>query len=289
MIQKIGVVGVKPIMFGANRIKENPESKPSYSEVSNDEFVRGFLRENLDDGLGVEYKYADTIGTMQYDDKFQYVDAVLKKKADDKNTSQKQVKKEYSVDESCLRQLGYSYCNSRRKNEVYTGARLISKPNGVEMAKKAGIKTVISIEGIMNEIYSEPVEKAGMKFDTLDNIGNKTLRLFGIIKTQYHEPEILNKLIERPETWMTQDENGNKLKNIDKNIEDVQEFIDILDGKKEEYPLPIYYGCQWGTNRTYVWHLFYDMMKNEDRTKPLSEEKVKKLQEFKKDIEDLFY
>ncbi len=288
MINKINNINIKNVSFCSNHVSSD-EPKAQYQSEKNDKYVRDIIRDDIDEHLGVAYKYADTIGKMSYVDLIIQMGKFTKSSAlDDIPTEKPPTKTELHVDESKLREIGFPYCNCKRKNELYSGPRLVTKPNGIELAKQAGIKTVLSLENHADEFYCDPVEKVGLKYIALSEIGNHTLHVFDIIPTQ-SEAKTLDKIIDNPEVWITQNPDGTKIQNIDKTIEDVQTFFDILDGKNDDCPLPMYFGCQWGTNRTFTWYQFYKILKNEDRTKPLSHEKIEELIQFRKDTRDAFY
>lgn len=287
MISKINSVNNR-ISFRSNLDESKRPTTNVYlahSENDNDVFVRKYVREHIEDTLGVPYKYADVLGRMSAYDIRMYLNTPIEEKP-----AQATIKKEIKFDEKYLSDYGYAYCNPRRKNELYSGARLITKPGVLEAAKKAGVKTVLSLEMLGEDHYREPVEETGMNFIQLNDIGNKTLRIFDIIPT-YHEknPKVIARLTTRPELWQTLNLDGTKAEKIDPMVEDVQAFIDILNGDNEDYPLPLYYGCQWGTNRTFAWNHFYNILKDADRTQPLSEDKVKQLIELRDLMEDAYY
>ena len=98
--------------------------------------------------------------------------------------------------------------------------------------------------------------------------------------------ELLKELYRHPDIWVTRDENGDIKKDADKNILDLQMFFDILDGNNKNYPTPIYYGCDFGSESTSVWTDVYMLLRNQDKTKPLSADVVAKLIEIEEDCAD---
>ncbi|MBE7705906.1 MAG: hypothetical protein E7Z91_01485 [Cyanobacteria bacterium SIG30] len=201
-----------------------------------------------------------------------------------KEIEEKAQKENVKVDEDLLKSLGHSYGYKKIPNLLYSGATLSSVKNGFETAKNAGIKSVLALE---NDFDKEKAEKAGLNFIALRSIGNGTLNVFSIIPKRYSEC-LLREMIKDPEMWATQDENGNIKENASKKMCDMQEYLDILSGKDERYPYPMYYGCQWGTTRTWAWTTLHKILANEDRSKPLSPEVLEKLKNLDEELEDAY-
>ena len=258
-----------------------------YTQQENDVVVREKIREHIENNFNATYHFPNqfdrkSIEQLKGEFKF-YSSTNAGEKADETGSNP-----ETKVDELKLRKkLNWGYLNRKRKDELYSGPALSKINGGCAILKNGGFNSILALESDNDSNYGKIARSEGLKFVGLENIGNGTLHVFCIIHTQ-HKPEVLMSLIEHPEEWATMNPDGTKKETVDKAVSDIQDFIDIMDGKNEDYPLPLYFGCDLGSNRTYYWNLFYNILKNEDRTKPLSEEVIQKLQEFDKDTEDCY-
>lgn len=241
-------------------------------------YARQVIRQRLEENLGCLYLYQNQFDTQSYKEIKSKLDAKAASNLYSTNTVGQSMHK---VNYSALEELNI-FAHEKRKNELYSGARLLSKINGIKTAAKAGIKTIVSIAPDTSGKYEEEAKEAGLNFITIDKIGNKKLRFSSITPDKIQNGDLLKKLIRYPEEWATTDENGNVKTDVSKDIYDLQSFIDILDGKNPDYPLPIYYGCEMGCEKTSAWTTIYNILKTEDRTKPLSEEALRKLVKFEK-------
>lgn len=260
-------------------------------EVSNDEIVRNYIKFNMGYNYGPDFLYSGQIGTKSLEQiKSEYRRLAAKNLYSTSNpVDTNELNETNKVDITKLKKLskGTWFANIKRENELYSGARLTSVVNGLDTAKQAGIKTIVALEGNDYDNYDKQAKEAGLNYIALKDIGNKTLNIFSIIPTQTGG-KVIYDLIREPEKWATQNADGTIKPNASKEILDVQNFIDILDGKDKNLPLPIYYGCSYGTTRTYAWTTFYNILRNADRTKPLTDEKTDELFELAEDLESAF-
>lgn len=182
------------------------------------------------------------------------------------------LKKEYLVDSDAVfamkKNLNVSI-RERRANEIYCGKQLSNNPEALKALKEAGIKTVICLVPYLG--YKENAQNVGLNFTDLNSLGARNLSAFDISKRGQLLPELIN----RPESY-SEDYNDK--------ISDLKKFVKILNGEDENYPLPIYIGCQNGTDRTFYWLSIYNILKDEDPSKPLSSETVYKLADFYENI-----
>ena len=91
---------------------------------------------------------------------------------------------------------------------------------------------------------------------------------------------MMKQLIKDPSSY-TEDRPNSK-------ISALKMFIKTMNGDNPDIPLPIYFGCHQGTDRTYMWYKLYNILKDEDMNKPLSSEKVQELAQFVHDADDYF-
>ncbi len=274
-----------------DRNKDFEDSKTQYV-LDNDQsaLVRYHIRDNIEKHFDPTYLYLHEFGRRSPQEIKNAMQKIAAKNAycqccEEENNNTCKV----NVDIQKLNNLGIAYGNERRKNELYSGAKLSTIPEGrgIEAAKEAGIKTIVALEGTPGDEYEKMSKKAGLNHVCLFEIGNKTLNPFAIIPT-YVGGKVIKQLISNPSCWATQEPNGTTKQNASPEICDLQEFIDILDGKNEKFPLPIYYGCSYGTNRTYAWTAIYNILRDADRTQPLDEKHFDDLIELYGDLEDTF-
>lgn len=284
MINKIGYCiqpTARKISFGAKRNVQN----------ENDVMVRNVLRDRIEGNLDASYNYLsemDNLTAEQMRSRLVRVAKSTRHQKDLIHPHRSNLKVDYHMLKSAIGNSGF--VSAKRDNELYTGPRLNKYPDGIKAAKQAGINSIVSLEPIDFGYSQDGVKEAkenNMKLVAIRDIGYGTLHTFAVIPTASDAP-LLNRLMDYPEVWATQDENGNIKENADKNILDAQELIDILNGVHEDYPMPVYYGCDFGTNRTYSWHSFYNILKDCDRRKPLDEETVEKLAYLYEDLKDLY-
>lgn len=243
--------------------------------------ARRIMRNRIEESLGCEYLYLNQLQHLTseqiYSQLNQLASANLYAKEKKSNTNK-------FVNYQALQNLKL-FVRQKRKNELYSGGMLIKAKNGVETAAKSGIKTVVCLVPDFDSKYEKAVKNAGMNFLLINDIGNKKLRALSIT-SDLCESSILRRLIRNPKEWATVDETGKIKENAKQDICDMQDFFDILDGKNPQFPLPIYFGCEYGSERTYAWTTIYNILSGEDKTKPLSEDAVKKLIKFEKEESD---
>lgn len=245
-------------------------------------YAREMMRLRLEKMLGAEYLYQDQFKRQTIDE----IKQDLSRKAssglcDDKNMQTSK----HKVDYSKLEKLKL-FVREKRKNELYSGGKLSMKKDGIRSAVEAGIRTIVSMGPDIGGKYEKEAKNAGLNFISVDKIGNCKLDFSSITPDTSRDGLLLRKLIRYPNEWATVDKNGKQKDDASKDVCDLQSLIDILDGKNAEYQLPIYYGCEFGCERTSAWTAIYNILKNEDRTKPLSAESLKKLIKFESEESD---
>lgn len=280
-----------------NSLYARPIQKTSFKgrDISkNDINVRNYIRERLESNFDATYGYANQMDSLSAEQMKNRLLRQANSKRYKENLENSTKHEGPRVDFEELKKITGKpsfYIASKKDHKLYTGPRLNKYPDGIKKAAKAEIKTVISLEPLSfgyDEKSVEEAHKAGVELISIKELGNKTLTTFSVIPTYSIDAPILKKLFSHPEYWATKDENNEILPHSDKEILDAQEFINILNGENEKYPYPIYYGCDFGTNRTYSWSSFYDILKNCDQTKPLDEESIEKLVMLYKDLEEVF-
>ncbi len=280
---------ISPISFGYGNKPNNDKETDKYSrdeQMFGDVLSRREIRNHIESSFDATYLYGHEIGAKtltQLKSEFKHLASANPLSQKHSNSQNKN-----KVDFSKLKELGSSFAHEKRQNELYSGAKLTAHPEGFKKAKEAGIKTIIALEGIPNDNYQTQAIENGFNYKCLLDIGNNSLGVFSIIPTQTGGKALYN-LIAHPENWAVENSDGSRKEDVqDKNVCDIQEFIDILDGKNQELPLPIYYGCAYGTNRTYAWTALYNILRDADRTKPLDDEKIDKLVELADNLEEAY-
>lgn len=182
-------------------------------------------------------------------------------------TQHKTTKKE--VDVELLKKLKISAFRERRANELYSGAQLTDCSSKLDEIKKAGIKSVYSL--VPSDEYKAEVEKRGMHYHSLIQ---SELSIFDI------NGDVMEKLINNPKSFVNEEN--------DPKIQGIKDFVKTLNGDNPQMPLPMYFGCHYGTDRTYFWHRLYTILKDVDMEKPLPDDKVQELAEFMQDVDDHF-
>ena len=176
------------------------------------------------------------------------------------------------VDLELAKKAGIYSFSERRKNELYTGAELSCEPEKLKKLKEAGINSVISL--VVYGGYEENARKAGLKFTDIFDLANSGLNVFDI------RDNLIKQLIRHPEYYADDDVKGK--------IAGLKEFVNILNGKSVQFPPPVYFGCQWGTDRTFMWYQLYLILKDAPQDKPLSEDVIQKLVKYSQDVEETF-
>lgn len=183
--------------------------------------------------------------------------------------TEKKQKKEFKVDVDLLKSLNISSFRERRQNELYSGEQIYCTPENLETLKKTGIKTIF---GLCPYLEKDKIKEAGFAYSDLLSLNNARISVFDI------KGDLLKDLIRNPSLYT---ENDGKIGGL-------KTFIKTLNGENPELPLPIFFGCHNGTDRTFMWFQLYNMLKDEDMTQPLSSEKVDELARFVQDAEEYF-
>ena len=241
-------------------------------------YARSLIREKIEANFDSSYQYLNQHGHLRPDEMYKKLygrKSKIKESGENKNIERLETQK--ANPDIMQEKLGGYYSCGMNDNTLIRGARLISMDNGIDVAKEAGIKTVLALEPDILGDYGKAVTEKGLNFVSLSNIGHKKIHIRSIIPSPYQKETLLDELIKKPEIWATRNKDGSIKDDALDEILDLQEFIDILDGKNKKYPLPIYYGCQLGTDRTFAWTETYKALKNVDRTKPLDEKTIENL------------
>lgn len=181
-------------------------------------------------------------------------------------------KKKKDVNLPLLKEQGiYSFCE-RRKNELYTGAQLSNEPEKLKALKKAGINSVVSL--VIYQDYEQNAKEAGLNFTDIFDLGNSGLNVFDI------RENLIKQLINHPDLYADEDIKGK--------IAGLKEFVNVLNGKSKDFPPPVYFGCQLGTDRTFLWYQLYQILKDEPQDKPLSPDVVEQLVKYSQEVEECF-
>ncbi len=176
------------------------------------------------------------------------------------------------VNAEIMKGLNLPAYRERRPNELYSGGNLAYQPEKLKALKEAGIKSVLCFVNYPD--YKENAEAAGLKYIGLNSIKDAGLNVFDI------KGDLIKDLINHPEIYAENSDGGK--------ISALKEYIRILNGESEDLPLPLYFGCQNGTDRTILWYQLYEILKNEPMDKPLSPNVVGQLAEFRNEVEDYF-
>ena len=255
-----------------SRVSSNQISFKSIQEEyrNNDIKDREEIRKGIERDFNATYEYLHQIGILNK----KAVKHTLKGKYTVEEAEQERRKKavktdlyENPVDVESLKDAKIHAFRERSKNKIYTGEKLAYEPEKLDLLKKSGINTVLCL--ITYPEYQENAKAHGLNFIELPKIGNHSLsaRNFKAIKS----------LINNPEFYVDGMDS--------KEISDLKDFVDIVQGRNAEYPHPLYMGCQWGTDRTFEWYSIADILKDQSRTEPLSKDRVEKLTELIKIIE----
>lgn len=237
---------------------------PSKQDVTHD-----VIRAHFEEQLGPYFYYIDQIAKEK-----QVMHLKPQKKNSDdywKESCYTHKENNHKVDFSKLQKLGLPALRERRQNELYSGFQLHCVPEELDSVKKAGIKSVF---GLVPYYEKDVVEKSGLVYKDLATVSSTPLSVFDI------NGDLIQNLIKHPEIYA----NGNS----DEKTESLKMFVKTLNGDNPDVPLPIYFGCHNGTDRTFLWYHLYTILKDEDMDKPLSQEKVRELAEFTCDLADYF-
>lgn len=225
--------------------------------------TRDIIRAHVEEQLGPEIFYAEQLKKERM--------AMVTHTSHLPNTY-KPTKSKRRVDAAIINSAGIYAFSERRKNELYSGAELSQQPEKLKILKKAGIQSIVSL--LPYEDYRQNANGAGLRYTNISELGNSNLNVFDI------ENDLIDQLIRHPEQYASKEKDGK--------IAGLKEFVKILNGESDDFPLPIYFGCQLGTDRTFLWYQLYLILKNENQNKPLSEETVQKLVKYSQEVKDSF-
>lgn len=225
--------------------------------------TRDIIRAHVEEQLGPEIFYAEQLKKERM--------AMVTHTSHLPNTY-KPTKSKRRVDAAIINSAGIYAFSERRKNELYSGAELSQQPEKLKILKKAGIQSIVSL--LPYEDYCQNANGAGLRYTNISELGNSNLNVFDI------ENDLIDQLIRHPELYASKEKDGK--------IAGLKEFVKILNGESDDFPLPIYFGCQLGTDRTFLWYQLYLILKNENQNKPLSEETVQKLVKYSQEVKDSF-
>ena len=219
------------------------------------------IRAHFEEQLGPNFFYLEQIAKERQ--------ALIKPWDRIKKMDQRGEKQEVNVDVDLLKSLKISSFRERRENELYSGEQVSCRPEDLQTLKKAGIKTVF---GLCPYLEKEKIEEAGLFYSDLLSLNNARMSVFDI------NGDMLKDLVRNPDLFM--DESGK--------IGGLKTFIRTLNGENPELPLPMFFGCHNGTDRTFMWFQLYNLLKDQDMTKSLSDDAVEKLARFVQDAEEYF-
>ncbi len=246
------------IAFGADIVYKNRYIKDKQDQTLD------IIRAHLEEQFGPEFFYAEQLekeNAMRYSPRHYFFPK-----------ESEAIKKRENVNIDLIRQQGiYAFCE-RRKNELYTGSQLSDQPEKLKALKKAGINSIVSL--VVYNDYEENAKAAGLNFTDIFDLGNSGLNVYDI------RENLIKQLINHPEYYAN--------KNIKGKIAGLKEFINVLNGKSKKYPPPVYFGCQLGTDRTFMWYQLYLILKDESQDEPLSPEVVEKLVKYSQEVEETF-
>lgn len=251
-------INIPSISFGAGFVYKD-RYIPNKQDITHD-----VIRTDLEEKLGPYFFYFDQL------DKEKDMPALgINKTSALPHILSKQPQKQNIVDEGLLESLKIYAFRIRRKNELYSGEQLVGKTDKIAGLKSAGIKSIYSLAP--DDEYKQQVEDSGLNYFSLIQSG---LSIFDI------NGDMIKNLINNPESYVNE---GN-----DEKIQGLKDFIKTLNGQNPDMPLPIYFGCHYGTDRTLFWYKLYKILKDEDMNKPLSNEAVNLLAEFAQEVNEHF-
>ena len=219
------------------------------------------IRAHFEEQLGPNFFYLEQIAKERQ--------ALIKPWDRIKKMDQRSKNQAVKVNVDLLKSLNISSFRERRENELYSGEQVSCRPEDLQTLKKAGIKTVF---GLCPYLEKEKIEEAGLFYSDLLSLNNARMSVFDI------NGDMLKDLVRNPDLFM--DESGK--------IGGLKTFIRTLNGENPELPLPMFFGCHNGTDRTFMWFQLYNLLKDQDMTKPLSDDAVEKLARFVQDAEEYF-
>lgn len=245
--------------------------------------VRQLLRDSVEKDLNGTAFYLGEIGRLpesRVEQMLQYYKTVHLSSSRVNKTEDKNAPKYEKCVDAYKLQSSIRGVWERNENKLYTGPYFIANNEipKIKILKECGIETVLAL--CHYDPYGEDCKEAGLNYIGLSQIGNKSLHPFIIKRDRQGGSDLISDLINNKNIWV----DGHS----DKKTSDLKEFVKILNGENENYPYPIYYGCTQGTNMTSCWNDLYNILKNEDTKKPLSDEVIIKLAELRIEIDDTY-
>lgn len=213
------------------------------------------IRAHLEDSLGPYIFYYDELEKEKMP--FSYYSLYMNLNSSTNKKAEKQ------VDEDLINQLKIPNYRKRRQGELYSGAELSFCPEKLEGLKQAGVNSVFCLVPV--DDYKEAANEAGLNYGFLNTVCR------GLSFRSINDG-IVNSLIKSPELWVEGKEDAQTMA--------LKTFVETLNGKNPDLPLPIYFGCHNGTDRTVLWFMLYDILKDAPYDKPLSDKKIEQLAEF---------
>lgn len=221
------------------------------------------IRAHFEEQLGPNFFYLEQLA-KEKQALIKPWDRVKRIELEKENTKQK-----FKVDVELLKSLKISSFSERRQNELYSGEQIFCTPENLETLKKAGIKTIF---GLCPYLEKDKIQEAGFAYSDLLSLNDSRMSVFDI------KGDMLKDLIRNPAMYA---DDGGKIGGL-------KTFVKTLNGDNPDLPLPIFFGCHNGTDRTFMWFQLYNLLKDQDMTKPLSADVVEKLARFVQDAEEYF-
>ena len=250
--------------------------------------TREGIRMHLTKSLGTGFEYQEEIGNMSVGEAKAFIarQGIVPNIRYKNEHPEKETKKEVHVDVQALRQKvkpNPKFFNPRPwdnqehgliegfneiiPDKLYVGQALGAKPEVAKLLKKSNINSVLFL--LKNDIYyRENAQNAGLNYMELGEIGHGSLSPYNF--------DPIDKLVKQPELY-----SDSKAKDI----QDLKEFIDIVNGKDENLPGPLYMGCSYVTKVTPRWCMLYKILKDQPKDQPLTPERVEDLSNFLNIIE----
>lgn len=237
--------------------------KPEYK--SKDVLTREKIRKEMEKQWDASYAYSYQLGRMSIAE----IETKMKMRRLSKYTSNpfRPTTNEKNIDIKSLEKYKISKFEEREKNRLYTGECLYLKPEAIKGLKEAGIETILSL--VPSTEYQELATKNGLNYIQLNKIHGQSLNVFNF--------ESVEEIIRNPNSYK---------KNDSKEVQDLKEFVKIVKGDNPNYPLPIYMGCHWGTDRTLEWLSLYQILKDQPTNEPINAEKREALSRLLVEIEN---
>ncbi len=238
-------------------------------KLSVDVDTREAIRADMENTLDSTFEYLNELGNLsraELEYKMKIKERQMTKFASEKaNPEIENIETE--VDSKLLEEQKIKSYRERQKNHIYTGQKLSMKPESIAALKKAGIKSVVLLTTC--DTYKEKANMNGLNYVELSEIGNKSLHVFNF--------DAVERITKNPESYATNNDSG---------VEDLKDFVNIVNGKNPKYPHPLYMGCEWGSERTWEWYTISQILKDQPQDEPLTADRAEKLSELVTDIRE---